>query len=285
MTEVDSFRRATYAGLAADDFGSSDERPPIVLLHGMTFDRTMWRSTLAELEVIDPGRRAVALDLPGHGDSPDAPSYTIPAVAARVHAAIVDAGLHNPVLVGHSGSAGTVAMYAGLHPTSGVIEVEGTFVVTPFAEMVQAFAPVLRGPGFDAVWSRIAENAFRLADVPDEVRTFVEETSRPRQEIVLGYWKDLLDRAPAELAALVANGAAGLRAAGVEVTMVVGQNPSSAEVDWLRANLPDARTLVWPGSGHFPHLAHPGAFAELMAQTGAPADRPAVASAQRTIGG
>jgi pimeloyl-ACP methyl ester carboxylesterase len=96
---------------------------------------------------------------------------------------------------------------------------------------------------------------------------------------VLGYWQNLLDRAPAELDAMVAGGAAGIRAAGVDVTSVVGRNPSPEEVAWLRANLPDARTLVWPGSGHFPHLAHPGAFAELLAQIGAPANRAVVASA------
>ena len=28
-------------GLATDDLGRTDVRPPLVLLHGMTFDRTM----------------------------------------------------------------------------------------------------------------------------------------------------------------------------------------------------------------------------------------------------
>jgi pimeloyl-ACP methyl ester carboxylesterase len=37
----------------------------------------------------------------------------------------------------------------------------------------------------------------------------------------------------------------------------------------MQANLPAARTLVWPGSGHFPHVAHPHRFAELLAETGA----------------
>jgi pimeloyl-ACP methyl ester carboxylesterase len=54
--------------LAADnDYGA---RPPLVLLHGLTFDRSLWRPSLAELRRIDPGRRVLALDLPGHGASP-----------------------------------------------------------------------------------------------------------------------------------------------------------------------------------------------------------------------
>ena len=102
----------TYAGLAADEFGTPDGRPPIVLLHGLTFDRTMWRPALAELQTIDPGRRAIALDLPGHGASPDASTYVLDATVDRVHDAILEAGLVDPTLVGHSASASTAVFAA-----------------------------------------------------------------------------------------------------------------------------------------------------------------------------
>lgn len=262
---------ATYAGLAADDFGAIDDRAPIVLLHGLTFDRTMWRPALAELEAIDPARRAIALDLPGQGESPDAPSYDVETIVERIRAAILEAGLQDPILVGHSASASVAAMYATLYPTSGMIPVEGGFLIAPFAAMIRSMEPILRGPGFSAAWARISEHAFRLDEVPAEVRSFVEATSRPRQEVVLGYWQQLFDRTPAELQAWVDQGAATLRQTGVSVISVVGQDPSPEEGAWLEANLPDAQTLVWPGSGHFPHLAHPRAFAELLATTGRPA--------------
>src|SRR6476469_8854750 len=102
MDPINATAPGSYAGLAADDLGASDARPPLVLLHGLTFDRTMWRPALAELEAIDPGRRATALDLPGHGDSPDAPSYGLEATVERIRAAILEAGLRDPILVGHS---------------------------------------------------------------------------------------------------------------------------------------------------------------------------------------
>ena len=102
-----ALRSTSHAGLAADDVGRSDDRPPLLLLHGLTFDRAMWRSTLAELESIDPGRRAVAIDLPGHGDSPDASSYLPEAIAEQVHDAADAAGLESPVVVGHSAAAGS----------------------------------------------------------------------------------------------------------------------------------------------------------------------------------
>ena len=58
-------------GLAADDYGTDDGRTPLVLLHGMTFDRTIWRPLVDRLQQTDPGRRMLVLDLPGHGDSPE----------------------------------------------------------------------------------------------------------------------------------------------------------------------------------------------------------------------
>src|SRR5271169_3225854 len=75
------------AGLAADDYGGSDDRAPLVLLHGLTFDRSLWRPSLAELYRIDPGRRVLALDLPGHGASEGWPSYDVASVANGVHRA------------------------------------------------------------------------------------------------------------------------------------------------------------------------------------------------------
>ena len=272
MTRPDPISSRTYAGLAADDLGSPDDRAPLVLLHGLTFDRTMWRPASAELEAIDPGRRAIALDLPGHGDSSDASTYALEATVERIHASIVEAGLRDPILVGHSASASTAAMYAARYPTSGVILVEGTFLVAGFAAMLRSMEPVLRGPGFGAAWARISEHAFRLDEVPADVRWFVESTSRPRQEVVLGYWQELLERTPAELQDWANEGAATLRQTGVPITSVVGLDPSADEAAWLEANLPEARTIVWTGSGHFPHLAHPRGFAEVLAATSLPAD-------------
>jgi pimeloyl-ACP methyl ester carboxylesterase len=283
MQMAHSFPVGSWAGLAADDIGRSDQRPPLVLLHGLTFDRTMWRPALAELESVDPGRRAIALDLPGHGESPDARTYGLEAIVERVHAAVLDAGLDRPVVVGHSASAGAATVYAATHPSSGVITVEGTLNVGAFAGMAQSLEPVLRGPGFAEAWKRITDNVFRLDVVASEVRELVQRTSRARQDVVLGYWADLFDRTSQELDALVAAGAAAIRAAGVPFTAVLGADPSPQDAAWVRTNLPESRTLVWPRSGHFPHIAHPRRFAELLAETGKwAAARPAVGSGGRT---
>jgi len=33
---------------------------------------------------------------------------------------------------------------------------------------------------------------------------------------------------------------------------------------WLTTVLPESRVTVWPGSGHFPQLAHPDLFAAAL---------------------
>ncbi|WP_315150263.1 alpha/beta hydrolase [Corynebacterium variabile] len=43
---------------------------PIVLLHGVGLDRTIWDAVSAELGRVLPGSEVIALDLPGHGAQP-----------------------------------------------------------------------------------------------------------------------------------------------------------------------------------------------------------------------
>ena len=140
--------------------------------------------------------------------------------------------------------------------------------------------PVLRGPGFGAAWSRISEYAFRL----DEVARGCPVIRRGDEPATTGRRPRLLAgplRANARRAAGLAGRGSGQDAADRPAGHVGRRARSSAdEAAWLEANLPDARTLVWPGSGHFPHLAHPRAFAELLAPMGLLADLP-VASISR----
>jgi pimeloyl-ACP methyl ester carboxylesterase len=268
MNEIHGFRSGSFADLIGDDIGRTDARPPLVLLHGLTFDRRMWRPALTELETIDPGRRAISLDLPAHGDSPESSSYSMEALVERVHDAIGAARLDHPVVVGHSLSAGVASLYAARYPTSGVVMVEGALQVGEFAKIAQSLQPALRSPGFDEVWARITDNVFRLREVSPDIRDIVLATAKPRQPIVLGYWRDLFERTPAELDDWTIQASAAIRETGVPCVAVLGQEPSPQDQAWVQTNLPDARVFVWPKSGHFPHLAHPRRFADLLAETG-----------------
>ena len=140
--------RRPFAGLAACLKGDPDHRAPLILLHGLTFDRTMWRPALAELRTIDPGRQVIAVDLPGHSQSPAWPSYDVEGIAEGVHRAAEEAQLRPPVVAGHSAAAMIATVYAARYPARGVVNVDQWLQVEPVANLAQSLADRIRGPGF-----------------------------------------------------------------------------------------------------------------------------------------
>jgi pimeloyl-ACP methyl ester carboxylesterase len=99
--------------LRVDDGGSGGI--PVVFVHGNGGNRTQWA---AQLHHFRAGRRAVAFDLRGMGESETARNgdYSVEGFAEDV-AAVADAlGLGRFVLVGHSYGGAVVAAYAGRHP-------------------------------------------------------------------------------------------------------------------------------------------------------------------------
>jgi pimeloyl-ACP methyl ester carboxylesterase len=267
------------AGLAADDSGKSDARPPLVLLHGLTFDRSLWRPSLNELQQIDPGRRVLALDLPGHGASQGWPSYDVASVARGVHRAVEEAQLESPVVVGHSIAGVIATFYAAQYPTRGVINVDQSLRVAPFAGLVQSLADKLRGPAFPGVWQMFAAS-MHIERLPDAGQELVRSSSQPRQDLVLGYWREVLDRPASELADMAGAALAAVRASGVPYLVVAGEDLEADYRDWLAEMLPHATITVWPGSGHFPHIAHAGRFAACLAAAGSGGtNAPLIASA------
>jgi pimeloyl-ACP methyl ester carboxylesterase len=257
----------TLAGLAVDELGESDDRAPLVLLHGLTFDRRMWGPALVELQRIDPGRRTLAFDLPGHGASAGWDSYDVESVAHGVHRAIEEAGLRAPVIVGHSLAAIVATIYGAQFPTRGVVNVDQPLQTAPFAELLQSIADPLRGPGFPAIWERFAAS-MHAELLPESAQQLVRSTSNPRQDLVLAYWREVLERSVGELAAMTDDGLARLRAAEVPYLIVAGSDPEPAYRNWLAEVLPQAEITVLAGSGHFPHLGDPARFAECLAASG-----------------
>lgn len=254
------------AGLAADDYGRSDGRPPLVLLHGMTFDRTMWRDIVPELQRIDPGRRVLAIDLPGHGQSPDQETYELSDVAGQLHRVVQEAGLSAPVVVGHSAGGVLATIYAARYPTRGVVNIDQPLETAPFATFVRSLAERVRGPEFPAVWQTFYDS-FHVELLPAAAHDLVRTTCRPRQQVILGYWRQVLQQSAAELTAMVEQTTARLCASGVPYLIVAGDDLDPDYRQWLGARLPTATVEVWPRTGHFPHLADPPRFARRLADT------------------
>ena len=264
---TDSRHARRIAGLAADDIGSSDDRPPLILLHGMTFDRTMWRDIIPALQRLDPGRRVMAIDLPGHGESPDQSSYDLDLIVEQIHAVVQEAGLTAPVVVGHSASGGFATAYAIRHPSRGAVNIDSPLQIAPFITLLRSLADRLRGPEFATIWQQVFFPSFHVELLPPAAQELVRTTCHPRQEVALGYWRQLLEGPADEVPAIIEQESAALRASGRPYLYIAGSDLDPDYRRWLDTHLPAATVEVWSKTGHFPHLAEPERFAARLADT------------------
>lgn len=251
--------------LSGDLEGTADDRAPLVLLHGLTFDRRMWKPALAALRRRDPGRLVLALDLPGHGGSPMQVPCDLGDVAAAVASAADDAGLDAPVLVGHSISGVIATGYAVAYPTRGVVNVDVT-LDTAFIRLLQANREALEGPGFAGTWRGLLAS-MQMEVLPDTARQLLS-TDLPRQDVFLAYQRQALEQSEAELQRFIAHTLDALRQSELPYAIIAGHEYDDAYTAWLHDRLPQASVTVFPNSGHFPHLADPERFADCLAATG-----------------
>lgn len=238
---------------------------PLVLLHGLTFDRRHWEPLRRELAVVQPDREVLALDLPGHGDAPSRASYHLSEVAEVVHGQITAAGLAEPpTLVGHSVGGVIATVYAARYPTRAVVNLDQILLPGPFGAFVRAAEPELRGPDWRAVWRRITAG-MGIEALGGEARHLAETATDPRPELLLGYWDEILRGSDERIAA---DRRADLRAIGergVGYRWVTAAEPPAAYAEWLMAALPATVITVLPG-GHLPHLEHPAELARLLSE-------------------
>ncbi|WP_405580928.1 alpha/beta fold hydrolase [Streptomyces sp. NBC_01190] len=257
-------RTEFYGGLAADSRGAADHRAPLVLLHGLSYDRRQWGPLLAELATADPDRRLLAFDLPGHGDSPRRDSYRSERIIDALHEAVTDAGLDAPVLVGHSLGGALATGYAARHPARGVVNVDQPLLIGAFGEVLRRAEPVLRGPAYGEVWASMLAR-MRIELLSPAARKLVETATTPRQDLLLGYWQEIIDTPAEEFTARRLRDLAAIRSSGIPYRYVSGGEVNPDYRQWLESALPEVTVTVLPAGGHFPHLAQPAELAELLA--------------------
>jgi pimeloyl-ACP methyl ester carboxylesterase len=134
---------------------------PVLLLHGLLFDRTMWWPLAAELSAT-ASCTVVAPDLPGHGESPRRDGCVPERIAGELASLVLSLGLHRaPVVVGHGTSARLACVFADAFATRHVLTLD---------------EPPAGLTGVDDVIA-----ASGLGDVPDHYRPFAE----PRRDTEL----------------------------------------------------------------------------------------------------
>ncbi|MFC8076444.1 alpha/beta fold hydrolase [Streptomyces sp. NPDC057307] len=257
-------RHTTLAGLSADLHGASDARRPIILLHGLSYDRSQWGPLIGELDAVDPGRLVLALDLPGHGGSAPRPSYHLDEVALQVRDAATEAGFDTPVVVGHSLGGALATVYAAAHPAAAVVNIDQPLLAGPFRDVLLRAEPVLRSPAYGEVWEAMLRS-MQIDLLPPAARELVSTATTPRQDLLLGYWDEILTTPADVLAEQRTRDMGVLRNRGVAYHHVSGAELPPPYRQWLETVLPDVTVTVIPGSGHFPHLARPVEVAKILA--------------------
>jgi pimeloyl-ACP methyl ester carboxylesterase len=157
-------------------------------------------------------------------------------------------------------------IYAARYLAAGVVNVDQPLQAEPFARLVRSLAGPLRGPGFTQVWEQF-EASMGIGLLPRDAQDLLRSHRHVRQDLVTGYWREVIDEPPGELARKTADGLAAVREAKVPYVYIGGHDPGPEYLDWQQRELPQAEVMVWPGSGHFPHLAQPERFAGVLAAT------------------
>jgi pimeloyl-ACP methyl ester carboxylesterase len=231
---------------------------PVVFLHGLTFDRRMWRPVI---ERLDGSVTTVAIDLPAHGESGGKPA-PLEQVADQLHELLASLGIERPIMVGHSMSAGLAGMYAYAYPVGGLVFIDQGMDIRPFAELLHHIAPVLRGPGFTQAWQTF-ESTLGLDLLSEPVRSQVLATHQVKQDIVLGYWDQLMTTDPAAFQESIDARIATMT--DVPGLAVFGRPLTDGERQRFE-RLADIQIEVWDDHGHCVHLADPGRFAVTLSQ-------------------
>lgn len=229
---------------------------PVVFIHGLTFNRDAWQPIIDRL----PERfRCVAVDLPGHGESAGR-LVNLEAVGVDVHRLLSELQIDRPVVIGHSLGAILATMYAASYPVAGVVNVDQPLDIEPFARMLRQLEPALHGPDFSAAFEPIRQS-IGVEMLPEPLRSSIRSTQTVRQDLVLSYWNETLQRSPEDLQAMIDEATRGIE---VPYLAVFGRRLSAEEGNRFRDRLSKLELEEWQDQGHMVHLMDPDRFARLL---------------------
>jgi len=254
---------ATYDGSRVHYESYGKGQDAVVFIHGWTCDLTFWSGQAPVYEK----RRALLVDLPGHGQS-DKPevAYTQERFARAIDAVLRDAKVERAVLVGHSMGGPVALTFLRLFPakTKALVMVDAYVPQAPKDDAERArqqaqldpFLRSLSAPNYKETVRKMIEGMFSEKTTPaqrEEIRTKMAAT--PQQ---------VLASAMQGMFALEAPKAG--ETYGLPVLAIVA--PGNARPGYetrLRAVFPNLRKFeLWEGSGHFLMMESPDRFNRLL---------------------
>ena len=237
--------------LSFDDGGTGGM--PVIFVHSLAGNTSQWSAQLGHLR---KSRRAIAIDLRGHGLSrpTEDGDYSIEALVRDIDTVVREIGVSEFVLVGHSMGGIVSLAYAHAHPG----RVAGILLADPAGDVrkvpeeeIRQFMEALESDAYaEAIedwWNQM------LSGSDEAVRTRVIEDLRSTPpETVVGIFKALLHHDP--LAALSTY-------RGPILSIVTPFNDAPYSLHRLHPALPHRQVS---GTGHWLQMDRPGEFNRLL---------------------
>lgn len=222
---------------------------PVVFVHSFAGSTAHWSAQLAHLR---PTRRAIALDLRGHGQSDASSSgdYAMDSLAGDIAAVVDGLGLGRFVLVGHSMGGAAAVAYAGAHPE----RVAGLVLVgTPGKSSPEMSSKIMASMRAD--YEKVSEDYWKrlLTDARPEVETQTRSDMKRLSK----------DASLAMIAAVFAYDPLPALQAYAGPKLLVdtphGEGPGS-----LHNQAPDVPRKVVTRTSHWPHMDRPEEFNRIL---------------------
>lgn len=240
--------------------------PAIVLVHGNSSSRAIWRPLMAHLA----DRELLAMDLRGHGASAwvRPPDYSTAGYADDIARAVERLAGRAFVLVGHSNGALSAAYYAAhLEPKPrALVYID----ISPSVPKSQVSYFHQRAASVDRVWTSLEKLTTTMSAADPTVPTgafaaYLSEFAEP----VEGGIRQMLDPmtfgawAPADVWEDLRSLAMPLHLVRGAISRVL----TAEAADEMRARLPKARFHQIDGAGHFLMLAKPERLAAIIEES------------------
>jgi len=226
---------------------------PVVFVHSLAGNTHQWAAQLRHIRTM---RRAVALDLRGHGQSlpPANGDYAIESMAQDVQTVVDQLGIERFILVGHSMGGSVAGAYAGADPE----RVAGLLLVDPSGdstkmpiEQVQQYLGTLESEAYSNVvegyWSQLLTGSSETT----QAKLMQDLRDTPKATVV-GVFKALFKYNPVP---------ALERYDGPRLSVITAINETPFSVHHLVPNLPHK---MLTGTGHWLQLDKPEEFNRIM---------------------
>ena len=233
------------AGAIYVDDGGGKEGLPVLFLHAFAGDSSQWADQLAHLR---HHRRAIAIDLRGHGKSaaPKDGDYRVEAMVNDVEAVVQKLQLPRFVLVGHSLGGAVAIKYAGAHPD----RVAGLVVVGAPGRMPPEQSKQILGAietNYDATmkgyWEKLVDGA-----QPRVRTTILDRMDSVQREPALAIMRALFADDP--LPSLD-------RYKGPKLIVYTASGNTPIDLQNARPDIPNVKM---EGTSHWPQLDKPAVF-------------------------